>query len=64
MIITKKYFRVFNYGSLILASILILLIITRIAPEESFIYFVIVIILIFVSRIFIRILNIKNIKNK
>ena len=64
MIITKKYFRVFNYGSLILASILILLIITRIAPEESFIYFIIVIILIFVSRIFIRTLNIKKIENK
>ena len=64
MIITKKYFRVFNYGSLILALISVLLIITRIAPEESFIYFIIVIILIFVSRIFIRTLNIKKIENK
>jgi len=51
----KKYYNIFNYGSLIIVLILLILMLTKLVPVTWYIYFVSFGILLLVIRIILRI---------
>ena len=63
MVISKSTFNILSYGSLILVSLFIVLIYTRIAPRETFLYLLVLSIILLIGRIFLRIYFIKQNKN-
>ena len=63
MVISKSTFNILSYGSLILVSLFIVLIYTRIAPRETFLYLLVLSIILLIGRILLRIYFIKQNKN-
>ncbi|MCL5029377.1 MAG: hypothetical protein M1480_10230 [Bacteroidetes bacterium] len=63
MVISKSTFNILSYGSLTIVALFIVLIYTHIAPQETFLYLLIISIFLLVGRIFLRIYYIKQNKN-
>ncbi len=58
--ISKTFFNTYNYGSLILAIIFVVLMYFELVPRETFIYIAAFTILLLVVRIFLRVYYIKQ----
>lgn len=59
---SKGFFNIFNYSSLGIVIVLVVLMYTQIAPRESFIYIVVFALLLLAARIVLRVYYIKQSK--
>ena len=60
LMITKKSFNIFNYGTLLLIGVLVFLMLAKILPEETFIYILVFAIILFFVRVAVRLVYIKQ----
>ncbi|MEJ5263273.1 MAG: hypothetical protein WHT45_11370 [Ignavibacterium sp.] len=59
-----KWYTYFNYGSIALVAVLLLVILTNAIPKEYYIPLLVLAIIIFILRIVFRIMVIKKIREK
>jgi L-asparagine transporter-like permease len=64
LVLNKKVYDIFNYGSLIVVFVLLILMLTDAVPRETFIYIASFAIVLLIIRIFLRIkISIQNKKS-
>ncbi len=58
--ISKNFFNIFNYGSLALVAVLVVMMYAKLIPSETFIFILAFTIILLVARIVLRVFYIKQ----